>query len=55
MQEKLREAEQQVAQFQDSQQQLKELESVAIDLKTRLSALVVRVQQYIYIYIYTKS
>ena len=50
MQEKLKEAEQQVALFQGKRQQLEVLESVAVELKSRLSGLMVRMQRSLYIY-----
>ena len=46
LQEKLREAERQVALLQGRRQQLEVLEEVAVELKTRLSGLMVRMYVY---------
>ena len=48
LQEKLKEAERQVALFQGRRQQLEVLEGVAAELKTRLSGLMVRIQQHLF-------
>ena len=47
LQEKLREAERQVALFQGRRKQLEVLEGVAVELKTRLSGLMVRIQEHL--------
>ena len=47
LQEKLREAERQVALFQGRQKQLEVLEGVAVELKTRLSGLMVSIQEHL--------
>ena len=46
----MREAEQQVALFQGKRQQLEVLERVAVELKSRLNGLMVRIHRSLHIY-----